>query len=308
MRKFKKLATFFVLALSLAARSAQAGPPLSNLEGVGGIAFNPLAYPANSTGEKSHLKSGSTEILGLPTFCAWYVNLHQPAVGGIDWSAVGVAETLFKRLELSYGYEAVAVAGFASVHKTSLGAKILLVPENALKTKALPAISVGAIYKSSKAIAGPLQAGIGEAAFGGPDTRSLGTDLYLVATKLITQLPRPVLVSAGVLATSGYATGVLGFDKTKRGTGFGNLDIVWPHGFATGFEYQQGAKFGAVGKAYRNPNYWDVHLAWFASPNITAVLAYVNAGDIKNSALGTGSGYDFVGLGEGTVLSLQHAF
>jgi hypothetical protein len=300
MKKFSRFALLVVLALAVHAQSVWAGPPLVNLEGVGGIAFNPLAYPADSTGEKTHLQSGKTNVIGEPRLGAWYVNLHQPSSGGIDWTAIGAADTLFNRLEISYGYEAVAVAGFASVHKTNLGAKLLLVPENALGTKAIPAVSVGLIHKSSEGISGPVKFDIGKAAFGGPDTKSNGNDFYLVATKLITQLPRPVLLSGGLLLTDGYATGVLGYDKTTRGAGFGNVDIVWPLGFATGFEYQQGAKFGEVGKAYRNPNYYDVHLAWFATPNITAVLAYVNAGNAKST--------DYFGLGAGTVLSLQHTF
>jgi hypothetical protein len=115
-------------------------------------------------------------------------------------------------------------------------------------------------------------------------------------TKLITQLPRPVLLSAGALSTAGYATGVLGFDDSHKVVGFGNADVVLPAGFAVGYEIQQGAKF----TNYKNPNYWDAHLAWFATPNITAVLAYVNAGDVKSTG--------YFGLGEGTVLSLQHTF
>jgi hypothetical protein len=300
MRKFARFASLLFVALSFSAQALWAGPPLVNLEGVGGVAFNPLAYPADSTGDKTHLASGKTDILGEPRFGSWYVNLHQPAAGGIDWSAIGAADTLFKRLEVSYGYEAVAVAGFATVHKSNLGAKLLLVPENALGTKFIPAVSAGLVYKSSSGISGPVKFDIGNAAFGGPGSKSIGTDYYVVATKLITQLPRPVLLSGGLLLTDGYATGVLGYDKTHRGTGFGNVDIVWPLGFATGFEYEQGAKFGEVAKAYRNPNYWDVHLAWFATPNISAVLAYVNAGSVKST--------DYFGLGEGTVLSLQHTF
>jgi hypothetical protein len=295
MRKFNLVALLVVLALAVQAQSLWAGPPLVNLEGVGGIAFNPLAYPADSTGDNTHLTSDKTDIIGEPRFGSWYVNLHQKS---IDWAAIGAADTLFKRLEVSYGYEAVAVAGTANVHKSNLGAKLLLLPENAFGTKAVPAVSVGIIHKSASGVAGNSKYEVGDLVAGwfGPNVKSEGNDFYVVATKLIPQLPRPVLLSAGLLATDGYATGVLGFDDKHKGTGFGNVDIVWPLGFTTGFEYQQGAKFSD----YKNPNYWDLHLAWFATPNITAVLAYVNAGDVKST--------DYFGLGEGTVLSLQHTF
>jgi hypothetical protein len=293
MRKFSRVALLVVLALAGQSKSLWAGPPLVNLEGVGGIAFNPLAYPADSAGEKTHLTSDKTDILGEPRFGSWYVNLHQSS---IDWSSIGAADTFFHRLEVSYGYEAVAVAGFASVHKHNLGAKLLLVPENAGGTKAVPAVSIGVVEKNASAIILNSKFDIGKAAFGGPDSKSSSPDFYLVATKLVTQTPRPVLLSAGALSTAGYATGVLGFDSKHKTVGFGNIDVVLPAGFAVGYEIQQGAKFSV----YKNPTYWDAHLAWFATPNITAVLAYVNAGDVKSTSVN--------GLGTGTVLSLQHTF
>lgn len=294
MRKFTRLSSWLAVAfLSISTQAVWAGPPLVNLEGVGGIAFNPLAYPADSAGEKTHLTSGKTDILGEPRLGSWYVNLHQSS---IDWAALGVADTFFHRLEVSYGYEAVAVAGFASVHKHNLGAKLLLIPENAGGTKAVPAVSAGVIYKNASGIIGNNKFDIGKGAFGGPGSKSSSEDFYLVATKLVTQLPRPVLLSAGALSTAGYATGVLGFEDKHKTVGFGNIDVVLPAGFAVGYEVQQGAKF----TLYKNPTYWDAHLAWFATPSITAVLAYVNAGDVKSTSVN--------GLGTGTVLSLQHTF
>ena len=184
------------------------------------------------------------------------------------------------------------------VHITIGGDRFRVRLSNAFGTKAVPAVSVGIIHKSASGVAGNSKYEVGDLVAGwfGPNVKSEGNDFYVVATKLIPQLPRPVLLSAGLLATDGYATGVLGFDDKHKGTGFGNVDIVWPLGFTTGFEYQQGVKFSD----YKNPNYWDLHLAWFATPNITAVLAYVNAGDVKST--------DYFGLGEGTVLSLQHTF
>ena len=66
--------------------------------------------------------------------------------------------------------------------------------------------------------------------------------------------------------------------------------------FAAGFEYKQGAHFSD----FKNADYWDAHVAWFASKNLTLIGAYVNAGD-KNSS-------SKVGLGDGAVVSAQYAF
>ena len=65
---------------------------------------------------------------------------------------------------------------------------------------------------------------------------------------------------------------------------------------AVGFEYKQGADFGA----FKNANYYDAHVAWFANKNLTLVAAYVNTGDVKSTSK--------VGLGDGFVLSAQYAF
>jgi hypothetical protein len=117
-----------------------------------------------------------------------------------------------------------------------------------------------------------------------------------VATKLIKEAPRPILLSAGVLSTRGRTLGVLGFDKDRKTTYFGNLDVLPVGNAAVGIEYKKGAEFST----FKNADYWNAHLAWFVDSHLTLVAAYVNAGD-KNSQTK-------VGLGGGTVLSVQYVF
>jgi hypothetical protein len=268
-----------VLMVIVSAADSFAGVPFNNLEGVGGVAFNPLAYLADSEGDNSHFKVGKTDIIGKPRFGAWYVNLDKVKV---DWTTVGVADTFFKRLELSYGYEAIAQDNATTKRKNNLGTKLLLLPENAFDNKFLPAVSVGSIFKHTSNVGLGVDAG--------------GVDFYLVATKLITQLPRPVLLSGGVLSTKGKVTGVFGFDKDRRETGFANIDVVLPSNLIVGFEYKQGARF----PDFKNADYWDAHIAWTANKNLSLILAYVDAGDHKSSSE--------TGLGNGVVLSAQYSF
>jgi len=279
MKKLSLLGLFLVVVAVLLTKNAFAGTPFLNLEGVGGVAFNPLAYLADSDSEDSHLKAGKTYIIGKPRFGAWYVSLDKVKV---DWTTIGVADTFFKRLEVSYGYETIAQDNQTTKRKNNLGAKLLLLPENAFNTKFLPAVSVGSIFKHTS------NAGAG--------VDATGADYYLVATKLITQLPRPVLLSGGVLSTKGRVTGVFGFDKDRAETLFGNIDVVLPWNFIAGFEYKQGARFSD----FKNANYWDAHLAWTPNKNLSLILAYVNAGSYKSS--------NVTGLGNGVVLSAQYAF
>lgn len=264
-----------VVGVSLLAHAGYAGVPFNNLEGAGGAAFNPLAYPA---GQNKDAQTNALPWVSKPQFGAWYVNLGDVDV---DWTAIGVAETLFDRLELSYGYEVIAPTG-KNIKKQNLGAKLLLLPENYGGYNYLPVISVGTVWKTTSDVA----TNVDDNAF----------DFYAVATKFITALPRPVLLSGGVLSTAGQATGVFGYNDDRDITFFGNIDVLPVSNVALGFEYKQGASFDS----FKNADYWDAHAAWFANKNLTLIGAYVNAGDETSTSK--------VGLGDGVVVSAQYAF
>lgn len=278
MRKLTLLAVFFALTVVSAVHDVFAGVPLNNLEGVGGVAFNPIAYLADCEGD-NRFEVCNLDVTSLPRFGGWYVNLDHV---NVDWTAFGVADTFFRRVEVSYGHETIAQSGVKTKHKNNVGGKVLLVKENLSGNKFVPAVAIGSIWKMTSNVG----AGVDNSDF----------DFYLVGTKLITQTPRPVLVSAGVRSTKGKVTGVFGFDKDRDEVFFGNLDLLLTDKIVVGFEYEEGAKF----KDFRNADYWDAHVAWFLSKNLTLVAAYVNAGDSKSSKK--------VGLGDGFVLSAQYAF
>jgi hypothetical protein len=254
------------------------GVPLNNLEGVGGIAFNPLAYPAGNGTPEAKDEDAATKkhIFGLPQIGAWYVHLGDSS---IDWTTLGAAETLWQRVEISYGHEIIGLEGSDTIYKDNVGAKLLVIEEG----KVVPAVSIGGVGKHTT--------------FDGPDgTDDAGLDLYVVATKLIRELPRPVLLSGGLISTTGRTLGVLGFDEDRAQAFFGNVDVLPLDNVALGFEYRQGAHFDD----FQNADYWNAHAAWFANKNLTLVGAYVNAGDEKSPSK--------VGLGDGFVLSAQYAF
>ena len=270
-----------LLSAGLLASLAHAGVPLNNLEGVGGVAFNPLAYTAGQNKDVG-TAPWNLDIVSKPQAGAWYVSLPDAAGVGVDWVASGAAVTWFNRLETSIGHEVIAPDGLKNIHKTNFGTKALLIKENDFDTQWVPAVSVGLVYKD-----------LNYSAVGG---KTSGTDYYIVATKLITQLPAPVLVSGGLISTQGYSTGALGFDAKSDEAFFANADVVLLSQFAVGFEYKQGAHFTAV----KNADYYDTHLAWLATKQLTLVAAYTNTGSATSSSK--------VGLGDGLVLSFQYAF
>ncbi len=285
MKKLIILAGLLVLTFGSLTNKVFAGPPFNNLEGVGGVAFNPLAYLSDS-GEE-FIKVGDTNVVAKPRFGAWYVNLP---TAKIDWTSFGVATTLLKRLEISYGYETINWEAHPTFHKNNIGAKLLVLKEGEFDSKLVPAISIGTIYKNTSEGSLRQISGLNS-------LRSSGQDWYAVATKTIAQLlPVPVIVSGGVLSTQEYVTGVLGFSNKRKLTGFFNIDLVLPKGFVVGYEFKQGARFSNV----QNANYWDAHLAWIPNKNLTIIAAY--------TATGRYTGSTRQGLGNGFVLSAQYAF
>ena len=280
--------------------TAFAGVPLNNLEGVGGVAFNPLAYLANSgskwidgtaakdtkttTGtEKKYFNDfGLLENTSKPQVGAWYVRLPQAHV---DWTSLGTAFSLYDRVEVSYGWEAVAPHGGRTIFKNNVGTKVLLVPENAGGHNFIPAISVGGILKETTTV--PQGAG----------ANHVGFDTYLVATKLIKELPLPVLLSGGVLGTNSRTTGVFGYDHSYRAAGFANADVILLKNLAVGYEYKWNPKYSS---GWHDADYQDVHAAWFITNKLTLVGAWVYAGNAKSTKE--------VGLGDGFTVSLHYAF
>ena len=290
MKKFIGLGLLAVFVSTQFAGVSYAGVPLNNLEGVGGIAFNPLAYLANAgskwkketsaTGKEQNVGSKFLENVSKPQAGAWYVRLPQSHV---DWTALGTAFSAFDRAEFSYGWEAVAQHGARTIYKNNFGSKFLLVKENAGDHNFIPAISVGGILKNTDIVPSN-------------KTKHTGFDGYLVATKLIKETPLPVLLSGGLLATNSRTTGVFGYDPNYRFTWFGNADLIVLKNLAVGYEYKQGAKFNG----WHDADYQDVHAAWFINDKWTLVGAWVYAGSAK--------GTKEVGLGDGFTASLHYAF
>lgn len=129
-----------------------------------------------------------------------------------------------------------------------------------------------------------------------------GFDAYAVATKLITQTPVPVLLSAGLLLSDEVVNGVVGHNDYDV-VAFGNIDILPAKNIAVGIEYKQGVD---AGDGIRNHDYWNAHVAWFVTERLTLVGAYAETGDADRFRH-DGSTKD-LGVGGGFVVSAQYQF
>ena len=266
-----------------------AGVPLNNLQGTGGIAFNPLAYTAARTWEAGGTNT-LDKIVSKPQVGAWYANLTD---ADIHWFALGTAVTVLERVEISGGYGGINAHkyGDRSINTYNVGAKFRFLDENAFDTAWVPALAVGGVYKytDSKTI----------------DALGLdhdGFDGYIVASKLVKETPIPVLLSVGGLLSDEVVNGVVGHNDYGAAV-FGNIDIIPVKEVAIGFEYKQGVD---VGDGITNHDYYDAHVAWFVTDALTLVGAYAYTGD-KDKFYRKGSTKD-LGVGGGFVLSVQYQF
>ena len=266
-----------------------AGVPLNNLQGTGGIAFNPLAYTAGRTWEEGGTNT-LDKIVSKPQVGSWYANLTD---ADIHWFALGTAVTVLERVEISGGYGGINAHkyGDRSINTYNVGAKFRFLDENAFDTAWVPALAVGGVYKytDSKTV----------------DALGLdhdGFDGYIVASKLVKETPIPVLLSVGGLLSDEVVNGVVGHNDYGAAV-FGNIDIIPVKGVAIGFEYKQGVD---VGDGITNHDYYDAHVAWFVTDALTLVGAYAYTGD-KDKFYRKGSTKD-LGVGGGFVLSVQYQF
>ena len=286
---------------------AYGGVPLNNLQGTGGIAFNPLAYTAglpwdgdgggNSTNAVEKTDSALNGVVSRPQIGAWYVNLND---AGINWWAASAAISFADRLEISGGYGFINAHkyGDKSINTYNIGAKLKFLDENAFDTTWVPALAVGGVWKytDSRTVE----------AFRLDDN---GFDAYVVASKLITQTPVPVLLSAGLLLSDEVVNGVVGHNDYDV-VAFGNIDILPAENIAIGLEYKQGVDAGDTsvtgGHSIRNHDYWDAHVAWFVTKRLSLVAAFAETGD-KDKFYRKGSVKN-LGVGSGAVFSLQYQF
>ncbi|MCJ7602489.1 MAG: DUF3034 family protein [Desulfobulbaceae bacterium] len=263
--------------------TAFAGPPLTNVEGVGGVALNPLAYVANPIGKDETGMFGNT-IVSKPNIGAWHISLPD---SDINWEAAGINISFFNRIEIGYSHESVDIDypgyGIGEIDKDNISAKLNLLPENSFDMPFLPAISVGVIHKSTS--------------FDGLEDDD-GEDYYVVATKTITALPVPVILNAGVLSTKGYVRGVLGFGDDRDEAFFCNIETIPIANVIVGWEYAQGTD---VATGISTDSMWEAHVAWMIN-DLTLVLAYADTGNENMTDFPPSS------FGDGWVISAQYAF
>jgi hypothetical protein len=178
-------------------------------EGETGVFVTPLAYTAASPAK------------GLGRPLVGYHFLNGGEVLG-DFYNVSATVGAFSRTEFGYtrsfhsqggtpGFSPLWNNGFNIVH-----GKVNIVPENAGKTQWVPAISIGFIARSQvRNVGGAIRK---------KDTTN--ADLYLVASKTITQTGVPIILSGGVRGTNAQLWGLGGNAPEWSTQAFGAVGFV----------------------------------------------------------------------------------
>jgi hypothetical protein len=221
-----------VSASGVFAQDEEKGPPLPfhTIEGVGGGAITPIAYLVNPAPEGT--------VFGKPAIAASYAGL-----GSKNLDALTITETLWGRVELGFGADRLGLGTLpdaihaytpfsidrSDVWLYNFNARGLLVKENYNDFQWMPAIVVGACFKTNEGIR-DVNRDLGGALTGIGYARENGTDFTLTASKTIKTpgLGMPIVLTGGIRESQAANLGFLGFGDTYRATFEGSIAVI-PH-------------------------------------------------------------------------------
>lgn len=259
--------------------------PLHTIEGVGGVLITQTAYLVNP--------AAKGDIFGLPSVGATHLRLGH----GRRLEALTITETLWDRLELGYGYNYLDLGdlpreirratgtriGDHSVDLHHFNARLLLVKEGDFGYPWLPAITGGFHYKynsDSDDIDKDLNGGLTNLHIDDND----GIDWTLYATKTITALPRPVIVSVGIRSTQAAQTGLLGATDDRSTVFEGNILALVTDNIGVGGEYRQKPdQYHRLGTLVeREDDWWTLFVCYVFNEHLTATAGYGHFGQLIN--------------------------
>ena len=258
--------------------------PLHEIEGNGGVFSTLSAYLVNPP------RNG--EAIGRPSIGFGYINIGY----GRDLVALTLTETPWKRLELGFGYDLLNLGDLPTAIKAQGGptiddnlalynanARLEILQEGEFGQKWLPAITAGIHYKYNDGISQiNNQLGGGLTAIGLSGYQ--GLDFTLYGSKMLTFLPRPVLVNLGGRATKSVEIGLLGFTDEYSFVFEGSVVVLLTDKFMLAAEYkQQPGGFTPVPGLIGTPNnWWTIDAGYVINPHMTVAVGYGHFGTVAN--------------------------
>ena len=253
--------------------------PLHQIEGSGGIFSSLSAYIVNPP------RDG--EAVGRPSLGFAFVDLGH----NVDLEALTVTESPFKRVEFGYGWDRLGLGDLSQVlgirtdqvELHNFNARFQILTEGEFDQKWLPAVTAGAHYKFNDGI-GEVNHEVGGALAAHGITHDSGTDFTLYASKLVTQLPRPVLFEVGGRATQAVWDGLGGFTPSYNFVVEANAVVFVTGNFALAAEYkQQPGSYKPIGNLVREEgDWWTLDAAYVVNKHLTLAVGYGHFGGVLN--------------------------
>jgi hypothetical protein len=274
--------------------------PLHTIEGVGGTFSVPSAYLVNPA------RKG--DIFGLPSAGGIYVDMGH----GKSLEAFTLTETLWDRLELGYGFDQFNLGDFPQAVQSATGMKIgeqsvdlhnvnarlLLVKEGAFDQSWVPAVTFGTEYKYNETV-NQINSDLHGTLRSSGIKDNEGVDFTLHATKMITVLPRPIIVTAGLRSTEAAQMGLLGFTDERRLVGEGSVCVLATDKLVFCAEYRQNPNdYKPIpGLLAPEADWWTVCAAYILSKHASIAAGYAHFGYVlnheANDSFGVAFKYEF---------------
>ncbi|MGD0614501.1 MAG: DUF3034 family protein [Verrucomicrobiota bacterium] len=257
--------------------------PLHQIEGNGGIFSTLSAYIVNPP------RDG--EPVGRPSVGFSFVDIGH----GQDLEAFTVTESPWSRLELGFGWDnldlgdlplAIEDATGVSISRQEVqlynaNARLQVLKEGEFDQKWLPALTAGVHYKYNDGIS-TINNELGDALAQHGIKYHQGVDFTLYASKLFTQLPRPVLLEAGGRATKAVWNGLGGFTDSYSFLFEGNVVVFVTSSLALAAEYrQQPNEYRPIGNLVRaEGDWWTLDAAYVVNKHLTLAVGYGHFGGV----------------------------
>lgn len=263
--------------------------PLHQIEGNGGIFSTLSAYLVNPP------RDG--EPVGRPAVGFNFVDLDY----GRELYSFTVTETPWKRLELGFAYENFNLGDLPQdiLHQTGLNisdqsvsmfnanARLQLLKENDFDQKWIPALTFGTHFKYNDTIKN-IDHELFNTLTGAGIRYNSGVDFTLYASKLLTFLPRPVLLEAGGRATKGVWTGLAGFTEDYSFLFEGNIGVFITDNLILAAEYRQMPNnytpvvVNGQTLIGGSSDWWTIDAAYIINSHWTVAVGYGHFGQVLN--------------------------
>jgi hypothetical protein len=161
-------------------------------------------------------------------------------------------------------------------------ARLQILQEGEFGQKWLPAITAGIHYKYNDGVS-RINNQLGGALDAIGLSNNEGLDFTLYASKMLTFLPRPVLVNLGGRATKSAEIGLLGFTDRYSFVFEGSVVVLLTDQFMVAAEYkQQPGEFTPTPLIGKPSDWWTIDAGYVVNSHMTVAVGYGHFGTVAN--------------------------